>query len=153
MNRGQLFFKCEKGKISPNLWLRPHLGLGAEPAIFYLMAIVRSYRFIYPNVFSDALSIPEWWPEASPGFLFGGVGMLWPGKGYHATPAGGPGCEGPRTLAKFNFLKRCKELENESIFQKYPHFYLPKNPFFPRKLSKIHGVAWNFSRGTLCENF
>ena len=45
--------------------------------------------------------------------FFGG-GTPRPLKGYHAPPAGG---EGPRTVAKFHFLKRFKLVENESIFK------------------------------------
>ena len=43
------------------------------------------------------------------------------------------GAKAPRTVVKFHFKKRFKVLENESIFQKYPHFFLPENPFFPKK--------------------
>ena len=35
------------------------------------------------------------------------------------------------------FLRRCKVLENESIFQKYEYIFLPKIHFFLRKIPKI----------------
>ena len=57
-------------------------------------------------------------------------------KAIMRTPAGGPRVKAPRTVAKFHFLKRFKVLENESSFQKYRHFSLPKNLFFLRKISK-----------------
>ena len=59
-----------------------------------------------------------------------------PLKDYQAHTAGGPGGEGPRTVAKFHFLKRFKVLENESIFQKEQHFSCQKILFFLIKLSK-----------------
>ena len=63
-------------------------------------------------------------------------GMPRPLKGYHAPPAGGPETAAPGWLAKCYCLKRFKEIENESIFQKYQHFSFPKNQFFLRKISK-----------------
>ena len=54
---------------------------------------------------------------------------LGPLKDYQATTAGGPWGEGPRTVAKFHFFKRCKELEIESSFQKYPNFSCQKSIF------------------------
>ena len=77
-------------------------------------------------------------------FLISGVGRILVRGGHLATkrlarappPLRGSGGEGPRTVAKFKPLKQVKELENESIFQKYQHFSCPKNQFLQRKLSK-----------------
>ena len=62
--------------------------------------------------------------------FFGG-GTLRPLKGYHTPPQGGrEGGEAAHlTAAKFHFLKRCKVLEKESIFQKYQHFACQKSIF------------------------
>ena len=77
---------------------------------------------------------------ASPGFFRGGTPR--PLKGYHAPPAEGPGGEGPRTVAKFHFLKR---FQNELIFQKCQHFSSPKDPFFSKKnLGKLNIFYKNF---------
>ena len=58
-----------------------------------------------------------------------------PIKGYQAPPPQGVrGDEGPRTVAKFHFLKRFKISENEFIFQKCQHFSSPKDPSFLRKI-------------------
>ena len=73
--------------------------------------------------------------EASHRFFSGGGGKPRPLKGYHAPPQGvRGGGEGPRTVAKFHFLKRFKVFENEFIFQKCQHFSSPKDPFFLRKI-------------------
>ena len=67
-----------------------------------------------------------------------------PLKGYHAPPpAGGPGGEGPRTVAKFHFFKRCKVLQNEFIFQKWQHFSSPKSIFSKKKFEKLNIFDWN----------
>ena len=56
--------------------------------------------------------------------IFRGGGMLRQLKGYHASPPRrGQGAKASRTLANFHFLKG---LVNESIFQKYQQFFLPK---------------------------
>ena len=70
------------------------------------------------------------------------MGTLRPFKGTHAPPVGGPGAKAPRMVAKFPFLKRFKVLENESIFQK--KIFLPENPFFQRKNSKIELISQEF---------
>ena len=51
-------------------------------------------------------------------------------------PAGGPDGEGPRTITKFHFCKRCKVLENESIFSK-------KNF---EKLNTFYNTFWIFRK-------
>ena len=52
--------------------------------------------------------------------------------------------EGPRTIARFQFLKRFKVLENESIFQKYQHFSCPKSPFYKNNFDKLNIHYRNF---------
>ena len=59
-------------------------------------------------------------------------------------PQGVRGANAPRTVAKFHFLKRFKVLENESSFQKYPHFSCPKSLFFLRKIRKIEHIWQEF---------
>ena len=75
--------------------------------------------------------------ETSPGF-YSGRGER-PGhlEAITPIPAGGLGGRRPREVSEVSFLKRCKVLENESIFQKYQHFPLTKNPFF-KEISKFH---------------
>ena len=66
--------------------------------------------------------------------------------GYHAHPAGGPG-------EKFHYFKRCKVLENESRFQKYQYFFLPKKSIFSKKkfekLNIFDRNLWIFSKNYL----
>ena len=76
--------------------------------------------------------------------FFSGGGVLPGHLKAISRPAGGPGAAALRTVAKFHFLKRFKVLENESIFQKYQHFILPKHPFFLRKISKIEHILQEF---------
>ena len=57
-------------------------------------------------------------------------------KAITRPPQGVGGGGSPRMVEKFKILKRFKELENESIFQKYHPFSCQKNPFFLRKISK-----------------
>ena len=79
-------------------------------------------------------------PVASPGFFRGDrPGHL---KAITRPRRGsGGGAKAPRTVAKFHFLKRCKVLENEFIFQKHHHFFLSMNPIFLRKISKIEHIS------------
>ena len=81
---------------------------------------------------------------AAPGFCFGGGESR--GNGSEGANAGGRGggAKVPRPLVKFYFSKRFKVLENESIFQKYQHFFLPENRFFPKKNSKIGHISQEF---------
>ena len=76
-----------------------------------------------------------------------GVAIVFSGRDAPATemlsrapPPGGPGSEGPRTVAKFHFLKRCKVLENECIIQIYQHFFLPKIHFLI-EISNIEHIS------------
>ena len=46
------------------------------------------------------------------------MGTARPLKGYHSSPAGGPGGEGPLDGSEVSFLKRVKVFENEFSFQK-----------------------------------
>ena len=57
-------------------------------------------------------------------------GTLGPLKDYQAPLAGGPGGEGPRTVAKFHFFKRFKVFENEFISQNVNIFLPQKIHFF-----------------------
>ena len=75
--------------------------------------------------------------------VFFGGGMPRAPKGYHAPPAGRPGGEDPRSVAKFHFFKRCKVLENESSFQKSQYFSCPKNLFFNKIFEKLNIFSWN----------
>ena len=68
--------------------------------------------------------------------FFGGT--LRPLKGYHAPSAGGPGAKAPRMVAKFHFFKTIQGISNIATF------FLPKNPFFLRKLSKIEQILQEF---------
>ena len=65
------------------------------------------------------------------------------------------GRQHPRTVMKFNILKRFKVLEDEYIFRKYQHSSCPKNPFFPKKnfekLNIFYKDFWFFEK--LFENF
>ena len=76
-------------------------------------------------------------------FLGGGnAGSL---KLYHG-PGRLSGGAGFRWVAKFHFLKRCKVLEKESIFQRYQHVFLPKLPFSRKNFENSR--AWHgFFRG------
>ena len=58
--------------------------------------------------------------------FFGGT--LRPLKGYHVPPQVVRGGRPPPTVANFHFLKRCKVLENESIF-KYFFIFVAKKEF------------------------
>ena len=82
--------------------------------------------------FFEFFYLVEKFTVVAPGIFSGGTPR--PLKGYQAPPAGGPGGEGPRTVANFHFLKRFKVFENEFIFQKCQDFSSPKDPFFLRKI-------------------
>ena len=63
------------------------------------------------------------------------------------------GAEAPRMVSKFHFLKRFIVLAKESIFQKSATFFLPKNPFLLRKISKngadFTGISYVFRMSIL----
>ena len=89
---------------------------------------------IYPNKAASMPRRPPRMPvtEALQDFFRGGErpGHL---KAITRPPQGVRGQRPPRTVAKFDFFKRCKVLENESSFQKSQYFSCPNHLFFPKK--------------------
>ena len=65
-------------------------------------------------------------------------------KAITRPPCRGSGGEGPRTVAKFHFLKRFKVLENESIFHKYQLFLPEKFSFSKKNFEKMNIFYKNF---------
>ena len=79
-------------------------------------------------------------------FFWGRVGGTpRPCKGYHAPPQWLRGAKAPWTVAKFHLLKRCKVLENESIFKNI-NIFLAKTTFSLRKISKIKHILQELLR-------
>ena len=93
------------------------------------------------EIFGEFPYLVEKFPVAAKGIF--SAGRLQRRKDYQAPTAVGPGGEGPSTVAKFHFFKRCKVLENKSSFQKYQYFSCLTNLFFLRKNSK----KWTYFTG------
>ena len=55
-----------------------------------------------------------------------------------------PWDEGPPDGSEVSMLKIFKVLENETIFEKYQHFFLPKHPILLRKISNIVHILQEF---------
>ena len=74
--------------------------------------------------------------------IFSGAGTPGHVKAITRPPQGlpGEGAKAPWTVAKFHISKRCKVLENESIFQKYQHLFLAKSYIF----SKNNFENWTY---------
>ena len=66
-----------------------------------------------------------------------------PLKWYHAPPWGSAGGS-PWIVTNLQLLKRFKVLKNESIFQKYQHFFCSKIPFLYEKSQKIEHILHKF---------
>ena len=86
------------------------------------------------------------WKCRCVGGIFSGGGTLRPYKGYHRTPTGGPGGEGPSDGREVSFFQTIQSIRKWILFSKSATFFLPKNPFFSKKTFEKLRNFWIFSK-------
>ena len=66
------------------------------------------------------------------------------GNGSEGANAGGPGGEGPPDASEVSFFKTIQSIRKWIHFSKIEHIFLPENPFFSKKNSKIGHISQEF---------
>ena len=109
--------------------------------LFYTDAIKQHHNYAC----SMARAIYLYIVYSGVGRILVGGGDIWPSKGYHAPPAGGPWGDGPRGWQRsFKFLNELKYQKMNPLFKNINIFLARKSNFFNEKFRKIELILQRF---------